>query len=166
MKAKDIMISDVPTISRKASLKEAILLLKKNYGDKSFMNAAPGLVVVNDWGELAGVLTPLTVITTLLEHAKTMDPAKQDGDGFFDVLCERIVDKTVEDVMEREPLSVTEEAHALEIADLFVKHRYHRLPVVRDKKVVGIIYRTPLLFSMTGCICKNGNKSNSSTQKG
>ena len=166
MKAKDIMVSDVPTISRKASMKDAILLMKKNFGDKSFQNAAPGLVVVNDWGELAGVLTPLTVITSLLEHAKNMEPADRDGDGFFDLLCEGIADRAVEDVMEREPLSVTEEAHVLEIAGLFVKHRYHRLPVVRDKKVVGIIYRTPLLFSMIGCVCKNGSKANSSAQKG
>jgi len=166
VKAKDIMVSDVPTISRKASLKEAILLLKKNYGDKSFLNAAPGLVVVNDWGELAGVLTPLTLITALLEQSVAMDPVEFEKDGIFDLLCEKIVDKTVEDVMEREPLSVTEEALAIEIADLFVKHRYHRLPVVREKKVVGIIYRTPLLFSMTACFLKNGNKSASSTQKG
>ncbi len=166
MKAKDIMVSDIPTISRKAPLKEAILLLKKNYGDKSFLNAAPGLVVVNDWGELAGVLTPLTLITSLLEQARSMETAEQEDTGFFELLCEKIMDKTVEDVMEREPLSVTEEANVLEIADLFVKHRYYRLPVVRDKKVVGIIYRTPLLFSMTGCICKNGNKLTSPSQKG
>ena len=60
MKARDIMITDVPTISRKTSLKDAVLKLKKNYGDKSFLNAAPGLVVVNEWGELSGVLMPLT----------------------------------------------------------------------------------------------------------
>lgn len=81
MKARDIMIKDVPTISRKASLKEAVLLLKKNYGDKSFLNSAPGLVVVNDWGELAGVLMPLTIMQALLEQTATTEPSLREEAG-------------------------------------------------------------------------------------
>lgn len=152
MKARDIMIKDVPTISRKASLKEAVLLLKKNYGDKSFLNSAPGLVVVNDWGELAGVLMPLTIMQALLEQTATTEPSLREEAGYFDLLCGAIKDKLVEDIMEREPISVTEDALLVDIAGLFVKHRFQRIPVVREKKVVGIIYRTPLLFAMTNCL--------------
>lgn len=152
MKARDIMIKDVPTISRKASLKEAVLLLKKNYGDKSFLNSAPGLVVVNDWGELAGVLMPLTIMQALLEETATTEPSLREEAGYFDLLCGAIKDKLVEDIMEREPISVTEDALLVDIAGLFVKHRFQRIPVVREKKVVGIIYRTPLLFAMTNCL--------------
>ncbi|HOI16792.1 MAG TPA: CBS domain-containing protein [Geobacteraceae bacterium] len=152
MKARDIMIKDVPTISRKASLKEAVLLLKKNYGDKSFLNSAPGLVVVNDWGELAGVLMPLTIMQALLEETATTEPSLREEAGYFDLLCGAIKEKLVEDIMEREPISVTEDALLVDIAGLFVKHRFQRIPVVREKKVVGIIYRTPLLFAMTNCL--------------
>ncbi|NMC73076.1 MAG: CBS domain-containing protein [Geobacteraceae bacterium] len=154
MKARDIMIKDVPTISRKSSLKEAVLLLKKNYGDKSFLNSAPGLVVVNDWGELAGVLMPLTIMQALLEAAETTEPSQREDAGYFDLLCGAIKDKLVEDIMEREPISVTEDALLVDIAGLFVQHRFQRIPVVREKKVVGIIYRTPLLFAMTNCLFK------------
>jgi CBS domain-containing protein len=152
MKARDIMVTDVPTISKKASIREALQLLKKNFGDKSFLNAAPGLMVVNDWGELAGVLTPLTLITVLLENARSDDRPNRDEINYYELLCRHIKDKTVEQVMERQPLSVTEDAHIVDIADLFVQHRYHRLPVVREKKVVGIIYRTPLLFAMANSL--------------
>jgi CBS domain-containing protein len=154
MKAKDIMITDVPTIPRKASVKDAVLLIKKNYGDKNFINAAPGLVVVNDWGELAGVLMPLTIIKALLESAGDVSPAEREGSDFYERLCDNIKDKLVEDVMEREPISVTEEARIADILDLFITHHFHRIPVVRDKKVVGVVYRTPLLFAMTGCFFK------------
>lgn len=154
MKAKDIMITDVPTISRKASLKEAVLLLRKNYGDKSFINAAPGLVVVNDWGELSGVLMPLTIIKALLESGGTTDAAEREKTEYYEQLCLNIKDKLVEDIMEREPLSVTEDARIADILDLFITHHFHRIPVVRDKKVVGVIYRTPLLFAMTDCFFK------------
>lgn len=154
MKAKEIMVSEVPSISRKASVKEAVLMLKSNFGDESFMNAAPGLVVVNEGGELAGMLTPLTLITALLESSEktkhtTVSPAK-----FFDVLCRNIEDKLVEEIMERQPISVTEDALIMDVAELFVKHRFQRVPVVRNNKVVGVIYRTPLLFYMTRCFLK------------
>jgi CBS domain-containing protein len=154
MKAKDIMITDVPTISKKATLKEAIQLLRKNYGDKSFINAAPGLVVVNDWGELAGVLMPLGIIKTLLESSGTADPAEREKSEFYEKLCDNCKDMMVADVMEREPISVTEDARIADILDLFISHHFHRIPVVREKKVVGIVYRTPLLFAMTNCFFK------------
>lgn len=148
MKAKDIMVTDVPTISRKASVKDAIQLLKKNYGDKSFLNAAPGLIVVNDSGELAGVLMPLTILQALIENnGPACDETRATGS--YAPLCESIKDKIVEDLMEREPLSVTEDALLMDIADLFVTYRFQRIPVVRENKVVGIVYRTPLLLSLT-----------------
>jgi CBS domain-containing protein len=154
MKAKDIMITDVTTISRKASLKEAVMLLQKNYGDKSFLNAAPGLVVINDWGELAGVLMPLTIMSALMESAGDVTTEEKQKENFYEQLCHNLKDKMVEDIMDREPLSVTEDAKVIDLVDLFIIHRLHRIPVVRDKKVVGIIYRTPLLFAMTGCFFK------------
>jgi CBS domain-containing protein len=154
MKAKDIMITDVTTISRKASLKEAVMLLQKNYGDKSFLNAAPGLVVINDWGELAGVLMPLTIMSALMESAGDATTEEKQKENFYEQLCHNLKDKMVEDIMDREPLSVTEDAKVIDLVDLFIIHRLHRIPVVRDRKVVGIIYRTPLLFAMTGCFFK------------
>ncbi len=154
MKAKDIMITDVTTISRKASLKEAVMLLQKNYGDKSFLNAAPGLVVINDYGELAGVLMPLTIMSALMESAGDVTIEEKQKENFYEQLCHNLKDKMVEDIMDREPLSVTEDAKVIDLVDLFIIHRLHRIPVVRDRKVVGIIYRTPLLFAMTGCFFK------------
>ena len=154
MKAKEIMVSEVPSISRKASVKDAVLMLKSNFGDESYMNAAPGLVVVNDNGELAGMLTPLTLITALLESSAKAKHVMATPARFFDVPCRNIGEKLVEEIMERQPISVTEDALILDVAELFVKHRFQRVPVVRNKKVVGIIYRTPLLFYMTKCFCK------------
>ncbi|WP_243688407.1 CBS domain-containing protein [Geotalea toluenoxydans] len=65
MKARDIMVSDVPVITTKATVAQAVQMLKDNYGDESFINAAPGLVVLSERGGLAGILTPLSVITAL-----------------------------------------------------------------------------------------------------
>lgn len=145
MKAKDIMVTDVPTISVRTTVGEAVQTMKRNFGDESFINAAPGLIVLNDRGGMAGILTPLSIITALMDGAPTgkSDPA------FFASLCDRIKNLPVSDIMEHQPISVTLDASMRDVAELFLSHRFQRLPVVDGKKVVGIIYRSRLLFAMT-----------------
>ena len=54
--------------------------------------------------------------------------------------------------MDWQSISVTEDADILDVAALFVKNRFQRIPVVKDKEVIGIIYRSRLLFAMTSCL--------------
>jgi CBS domain-containing protein len=149
MKAKDIMVPDVPMISRKAPVAEAVRILRKNFGDESFLNAAPGLVVVNDTGELAGILSPLSVIRALLTKSESLEIPSDPNDEFFATLCSSLQQKRVEDVMDWQPIWVTEDANLMELAKLFAAHMFQRLPVVSDGKVIGIIYRSRLLFAMS-----------------
>ena len=152
MKASDIMVTDFPVISVKTSIREAARMLRKNFGDESYMNAAPGLVVLNEQGELAGILSPLTIIKALLDAASESGTVAGGGSLALDELCDRIKDKLVEDVMDWQSISVTEDASILDVADLFVQNRFQRIPVVRNKEVTGIIYRSRLLFAMTSCL--------------
>jgi CBS domain-containing protein len=152
MNAKDIMVTDVPVISMKMPLVEAVKILKKNYGDESYLNAAPGLIVVNDTGELAGILSPLTIIKVLVDSAHGAHKPPVPGPAFYEELCSRLKGKLVEDAMDWQPISVTEDALLLDVADLFVKNRFQRIPVVKNNKVVGIIYRSRLLFAMARCL--------------
>lgn len=145
MKARDIMVTDVPSISVRTSVAEAVRMMKANYGDESFINAAPGLIVLNERGGLAGILTPLSIITAIMDGA----PAGESDEAFFASLCARIKDLPISDIMEHQPISVTQDARISDVADLFMKHRFQRVPVVDGKKVVGIIYRSRLLFAMT-----------------
>jgi CBS domain-containing protein len=149
MKARDIMVSDIPVISMKTSVGEAVRMLKNNFGDESFLNAAPGLVVQNARGALVGILTPLSIITALLEDARGGGAEVKPGDAFFPDLCDRIKDLPIEDIMEHQAISVTEDALLVDVAELFIKHRFQRVPVVKGNRVVGIIYRSRLLFAMT-----------------
>lgn len=148
MKAHEIMVTDIQTIPMKTTVEEAVRKLHQNFGDESFLNAAPGLIVVNDRGELAGVFTPLTVITALLDSARHSGEPSQETEEFFALLCDNIKKRPVESVMEHQAISVTENAAVTDVADLFAKHRFQRIPVVRNKKVIGVIYRSRLLFAM------------------
>lgn len=148
MKARDIMITDFPMISLHATVGEAVRILRKNFGDESYMNAAPGLVVVNDNGELAGILSPLTILRALgTEATGTGRPGKESSE-FYATLCAGIKGKKVIDIMDWQAISVTEDAQLLDVADLFVANRFQRIPVVRDGKVSGVIYRSRLLFAL------------------
>lgn len=145
MKARDIMVTEVPTISVRTTVVEAVQMMKRNFGDESFMNAAPGLIVLNERGGLAGILTPLSIITALFDGA----PAGGSDDAYFASLCDKIKDLPISAIMEHQPISVTQDARVNDIAELFLTHRFQRVPVVDGKKVVGIIYRSRLLFAMT-----------------
>ncbi len=145
MNARDIMVTDVPTVSVRTSVAEAVRMLKSNFGDESFMNAAPGLIVLNERGGLAGILTPLSIITALLDGAATSGT----DEAFFASLCDRIKDLPISAVMEHQPISVTQDALVSDVIELFLTHRFQRVPVVDGKRVVGVIYRSRLLFAMT-----------------
>ena len=152
MKVKDIMVTDVSIISVHAPLEDAVRQLKKNVGDERFINAAPGLVVLNDHGELAGIISPLSVLKAFTDTAATTPPTGPMDDSYYATLCSSLKGKLVRDVMDWQPISVTEEAELLDVASLFVQHRFQRVPVVRNKTVVGVIYRSSLMFAMASCL--------------
>ena len=50
--------------------------------------------------------------------------------------------------MTPEPYTVTEDTSLEEVVQLMEKHRIKRLPVVRDKQLVGIVSRANLLHAL------------------
>jgi CBS domain-containing protein len=151
MKARDIMVTDFPVVSVQTPIEEAVRLLRSHH-DESRHHAAPGLIVLNERDELAGVLSPLTIIRVLLEAAGKAGLTAAADTSALGRLCAEFKGKSVNDVMDWQPLSVTEDAGILELADIFVKHRFQRIPVVKGKKVLGVIYRSHLLSAMTDCL--------------
>ena len=154
MKARDIMVTDFPVVSVKTPIRDAVQMLRKNFGDESYLNAAPGLVVLNEKGELAGILSPLTIIEAMLDVAGKTGSSALTGPAFLEELCDKIKDKLVEDIMDWQSISVTEDAAVLDVAALFAQNRFQRIPVVKNKEVIGIIYRSRLLFAMASCLLK------------
>ena len=150
MKAKEIMVTDFPVIPVRTPVEDAVRMLRSNH-DENHLHASPGLIVLNDKGELAGILSPLTIIRALLDVAPETGKAASAAHPSLMDLCAGIRGKTVQDIMDWQPISVTEDAHILDVADLFIKNRFQRIPVVKGKKVIGIIYRSRLLFYMTQC---------------
>ena len=150
MTAKEIMVTDFPAVSEHAPIGEAVRMLRAHH-DESHLLAAPGLIVINERGDLAGILSPLTMIRVILDAAVRSGQASTADAAILEELCAGFQNRSVRDVMDWQPISVTEDARIFDLADLFVKHRFQRIPVVRGKKVIGVIYRSHLLSAMTDC---------------
>ncbi|MBU0469605.1 MAG: CBS domain-containing protein [Candidatus Omnitrophica bacterium] len=117
MLVKDIMTTQVLTIQETASLREVIQLLVEI--DIS------GLVVVNALEEVVGVITGKDVLVA------------------FDYLQQ--IKAPIKDYVSEGVISVSEETTVEEVSRLLVQNNILRVPVLRDKKLVGIVSRRDVL---------------------
>ena len=116
--AGDLMIPSVVTVSRDTN----VHILARHLLTGQFS----GLPVVEEAGEVVGMVTEFDVLRALLEE-KDLYLLK------------------AEEIMSAPPVCVTEETPMASILQKMIEHRIIRIPVVRDRKLVGIISRATLL---------------------
>ena len=146
LKAKDIMTREVITISPDTEIAQvAKLLLTKRIN---------GVPVVNDTGELVGILCqsdliiqqkniPIPSLFTLLDGFIPLTSSKK-----LDKEVEKIMATKAEDAMTANPVSVNPDTGIEEIAALMVEKNYHTLPVVDAGKLVGIVGKEDVLKTL------------------
>lgn len=96
----------------------AHLMTHRNYGS---------MPVVDEEGVLIGIVTEYDLLQAMI-----------DGRDLRKILATEI--------MSAHPLTVTEDQTLAQVADLFQDRYVTRVPVVRNKKLVGILARRDLLF--------------------
>ncbi len=109
------------------------------------------VVVLGADGKLSGILTQSDVVGEILfpyfvrelaapghRAAPSMEPSDFKG------LAAWAAKVRVRDVMSRDPVTLRPDADLFEAADLIVSRRVKSLPVVRDGRVIGIVYRSSL----------------------
>ena len=107
--------------SRTDALTIAHLMIHRNFGS---------LPVVEEDGTLVGIVTEYDLLQAMI-----------DGRDLRKVLATEI--------MSAYPVTITEDQTLAQVADLFQDRYITRVPVVRDKKLVGILARRDLLFGYT-----------------
>jgi len=144
--AKDIMTREVITISPDTEIAQvAKLLLTKRIN---------GIPVVNDAGELVGILCqsdliiqqkniPIPSLFTLLDGFIPLTSSKK-----LDKEVEKIMATKAEDAMTANPVTVNPDTAIEEIAALMVEKSYHTLPVVDAGKLVGIVGKEDVLRTL------------------
>ena len=116
-KAKEIMKTEVKTVTRKTGIYEAIRILVENN--------ITGLPVVNDDMTLAGVITEKDVLRLLYDM--------EDKPG------------NVEDFMTKDVIGFDKEESLIDITEMLIKNDFRRVPILEDGKLVGIISRKDVI---------------------
>lgn len=138
MQAKDIMTRNVITTTPTMSVRNAALLLRAN--DIS------GLPVIGDSGEVCGILTEGDLLRRVGDNwassAKHMFE-HDDRHGLNTYI--QIYGWSVGEAMHREVISVTPETDVGRIGNLMLSHKIKRVPVISNRRLVGIVSRCDLI---------------------
>ncbi len=145
-KAKDIMTTKVVTVFSHTPIIDAAKMLIENHFN--------GLPVVDEGGRLKGIICQDDLI---FQQKKIPLPSFFTVlDGFVPLSSEKSIEKeinkiaavTVENAMTPNPITITSDTDIEEIASLMIKHDIHTLPVLEQKKLVGIIGKEDVLRTL------------------
>ena len=124
MKAKEIMSKMPITVQKEVTIRALIKILLKNQ--------ISGVPVVDKEGKLEGIVSEKDVIRAIAELIRvnlSIDEIRENPGRY----------NWVEGIMSRDVITVTEESDAVEVFRIMAKRHIHRIPVVQDEKLVGII---------------------------
>lgn len=148
MTAADIMVKEFDTVLQTATIGEVVSLFQcgKRGGEERGVNA---LMVVDELGKLVGIITMSHILKAIIPFYMEMAHLSEFAwEGLFEKMCHKIENKQVSEIMENKVISIDESRNLIEVADLMLKHRIRRLPVVKNGIVIGIVYRKELFFKI------------------
>lgn len=101
-----------------------------------------GMMVLNEQGELVGMLSMYDIL--LLIRPKHIhiwgEMSDIDVTGIVNESCRRAKPILVGDIMTTDVITISPDTHLLMIVDIMIKKHIRRLPVLENRKVVGIVY--------------------------
>ena len=137
------MTRKVVSIKPNASVAEMVRLMLDN--------RISGLPVIDDRGDLVGIVTE----GDCLRRAETGTERKRPRWLEFMIGPSRLAaeyihahSRKVVEVMTQSPITITEDAPLDDVVHLMETRRIKRLPVMRNRKVVGIVSRADLLHAL------------------
>jgi len=142
MTVKDIMRSPAITIHEKAALREAVAILGSY--------RVSGLPVVDVQGDLVGIVTEHDIIKAMLptyEDIASADALLLDA-GLMQSRIYQVRDNPVSSVMTRSVVTLEEDAGILKAASTVILKKVKMLPVVRDRRPVGIVSRIDIVQAL------------------
>lgn len=122
MRAQDVMLSRVIVVRPELPVRELAELLDAN--------GITGAPVVDADGNLIGIVSHSD-----LAYRPALEAGEQPAGGR---------ERTVADIMTRQVVTVSPDASLDEVAALLASKAIDRVPVVADRRIVGIVSRTDL----------------------
>jgi CBS domain-containing protein len=156
MKAADVMTRRVVSVGTDASVLEAIRLM--------LQNKISGLPVVDGEGLLVGIVTE----GDFLRRAETGTQRKRPHWLEFLMGPGRLADeyvhshsRNISEIMTPAPVTIIEDSGLDEVVSLMEQHRIKRLPVVRGRRIIGIVSRANLLHTLATIVHEMAAGANS-----
>jgi CBS-domain-containing membrane protein len=143
MLARDVMTTRVVSVRPETAIAEAVSLMLQHHFS--------GLPVIDDGGQLVGIVTE----GDFLRRSETGTERKRPRWLEFVISPRRLADeyvhshgRKVAEVMTPDPVTVAEDTPLDEVVRLMERRHVKRLPVTRDRRVVGIVSRADLLHAL------------------
>jgi CBS domain-containing protein len=138
MRAKDVMRSEVQCVSETTTLRELSRAFRRH--------GVTTLSVINDQGELVGVVTETELLKAMLPgYSELLDTLQYMQDfEYLEDRADEVEDVPVRDIMLRGAISVTEDTPLMRVISLFLLKATSHIPVVHDNRPVGVVTRTDI----------------------
>jgi CBS domain-containing protein len=141
MRARDVMVTEFDKIHAEESARLAIEMILNGKVRESGHKTV-SLVVVDEFSELAGVVTMFDILYHLrpdfLNYGYSGDYISWEGQ--LRPFIEALKKKKVKQIMSPEVMGASPDEHLMTILDRMVKNKYRRLPVIENNKPIGIVY--------------------------
>jgi CBS domain-containing protein len=112
LRVRDYMSTEVVTISKDATLRDAI--------EKMLSNSIHGLIVVDQSGRPAGIVTTDDILAL-------MENGQPDNNTL------------VSEFMEAALISIDPDYDLRKAVSIMTRNKIHRLPVIKDRKLLGML---------------------------
>ncbi len=144
MQARDVMTTQVATVGPDAAIETAIALMTQQ--------RVSGVPVVDAEGRLVGILTEGDLLRRVEigtdDHLRRPFLDLLMGRGREAVEYVRSHSRRVSDLMTEEIVSVDDDAPLREVVRLMEKRRVRRVPVLRNRRLVGVVSRHDLIVAL------------------
>lgn len=143
LKAKDIMTSNVITVSPDTTIEELARILIEHK-----ISGAP---VVDENGDLCGVITENDLISQKKRlHIPTVVRLFDayimlESSAKIEKEIKKMAAATVKDICVKDVITVTEDTPIEDIATIMSEKKVHLIPVVEGKKIKGIIGKVDII---------------------
>ena len=148
MLARDIMDTWFHTINPGDTIAEAVRAFRK--ASLAEKKSIFGLMVTDDGDHLVGMLSMYDILLFIQpKHTHIWGEMEDlDPDLLFGERLERVKKIQVQDIMSTDVITVSPDTHLLMIVDIMIKKHVRRIPVIENREVVGIIYRSAVFYHL------------------
>ena len=145
---RDIMVTDVPTVTVADSVEHVLRVLRDH--------ELPGVPVVNEGGRCVGIITEQDLVLTDENEDFHMPHYFQlfggvvflESVSHWEERVRKAFAATAEDMMTANPVTIEPSATVREAAKLIARKKHNRLPVIEHGRLVGVVTRVDVLDAL------------------